>query len=144
MVIILIKNKIRYVLYFAAILLQGRVLIMNTKGKNNERKRIIQTTLDSITQRRKAPDYVFFILLFLYIAVSVIIRVTSGSHDSIPIGRSEIPVAAFAGVLSSLSNICVIFLTLYFGKKRFLYVAYNAAYPVSRDNIGYHTSSQCK
>ena len=106
-------------LYFAAILLQGRVLIMNTKGKNNERKRIIQTTLDSITQRRKAPDYVFFILLFLYIAVSVIIRVTSGSHDSIPIGRSEIPVAAFAGVLSSLSNICVIFLTLYFGKKGF-------------------------
>ena len=89
---------------------------MNTKGNNNEQKKIIQNTLDSITKHHGAPMYVFFILAFLYIAVSIIIRVTSGSHETISIGSSQIPIAAFAGVLSSLSNICLILLTLFFGK----------------------------
>lgn len=89
---------------------------MNTKGNNNEQKKIIQNTLDSITKHHGAPMYVFFILAFLYIAVSIIIRVTSGSHEIISIGSSQIPIAAFAGVLSSLSNICLILLTLFFGK----------------------------
>ena len=93
---------------------------MNTNGNNNERKRIIQKTLDSITHQRKAPKYLFAVLLFLYVATSVIVRVASGSHESIAIGGGHVPIAAFAGVLSSLSNICMIFLTLYFGKAGFL------------------------
>ena len=93
---------------------------MNTNGNNNERKRIIQNTLDSITHQRKAPKYLFAVLLFLYVATSVIVRVASGSHESIAIGGGHVPIAAFAGVLSSLSNICMIFLTLYFGKAGFL------------------------
>ncbi len=71
--------------------------------------------------RQKRTEMIWFVvLLMLYIAASVVTPLVSRSQNMIVIGNSRLPVATFAGVVSSVSNICVIFLAVLYGKRGFL------------------------
>ena len=84
------------------------------RSKDN---RVIERTIDDISSGRKLPDFAFFFVLFLCILANIITSATANTDFSMPIGGVEIPVYVFAGVFSSVSNICIIFMAVLFGKK---------------------------
>lgn len=61
----------------------------------------------------------YWILIILYMAVAFVVSRVSRSVDVFHIGDSVIPFSAFAGVLSSLSNICVILLVVFYHRRGF-------------------------
>ena len=83
----------------------------------NTKRSVIKDTLDRLTLRKKAPMAVFLILLILYVTVYVVISVTAGLRKEVDFFGITMPVNSFAGVLSALSEICVIFMTVFCGKK---------------------------
>lgn len=86
------------------------------KKEQNDQK-IIEKTLNRLSSRKKAPLSVFIVLLILYIIAAVIVSATAGTQTDINVFGAAIPVYSFAGVFSSLSEICVLFMTFYCGKK---------------------------
>lgn len=72
--------------------------------------------------RRETHGYgMFAVLLLLYIAAAVFTPILSGSDKIIVIGQAHLPVRSFAaGVLSSLANICIICLVVFYGKQGFI------------------------
>ena len=91
------------------------------KGIDNHREeRILQQTLNNLSAKSRAPLSVYFVLLALYFIATIIVSRSAGSDATISMGGQHIPVFLFAGVFSSLSNICVILLTVYCGKLGFI------------------------
>lgn len=71
--------------------------------------------------RKRIREYAgFAVLLLLYAAVAVITPGLSRSQEMIIIGNARLPVSALTGVVSSLSNICIILLVLFYGKPGFI------------------------
>ena len=71
--------------------------------------------------RKRIKEYAgFAVLLLLYAAVAVITPGLSRSQDMITIGNAQLPVSALTGAVSSLSNICIILLVLFYGKTGFM------------------------
>ena len=62
----------------------------------------------------------FALLLFLFLLAAWIIPRMSRSQDTILISNTPLPVTAFTGVVSSLSNICIIFLVVFYKKQGFI------------------------
>jgi len=74
------------------------------------------------TDRRKLLTYIgFTALAALYIAAAVFMPMVSRSQAVIVIGESRLPVSALTGVFSSLANICLICLTVFYGKKGLIF-----------------------
>ena len=72
-------------------------------------------------KNRKATEYIgFAVLLAIFVAVSVLLPRASASGDMIAIGSARLPVSAFTGVLSALSNMCIICLVVYYGRTGFI------------------------
>ncbi|MCR5566771.1 MAG: HD-GYP domain-containing protein [Clostridiales bacterium] len=71
--------------------------------------------------RKRVKEYTgFAVLLILYIAVAVFTPGLSRSQEMIIIGNARLPVSALTGAVSSLSNICIILLVLFYGKTGFI------------------------
>ena len=62
---------------------------------------------------------VFAVLLILYGVPMFIIPNLSRTQDMLVIGNARLPLSGFAGVVSSLSNICIICLVLFYRKTGF-------------------------
>ena len=62
----------------------------------------------------------FVVLLLLYAVVAVFTPGLSSSQEKIVIGNGQLPVSALTGAVSSLSNICIILLVLFYGKTGFI------------------------
>ena len=75
---------------------------------------------DLISKRFEVPKSAYILILLLYIAATITLRNVAGSQSGITILGTPAPLSAFAGVFSSLSNICVIFLVVFFGKLGFI------------------------
>ena len=90
---------------------------MHQQNAAPSRKNVIQQTLDSLTSRRKAPTAVFVILLILYLVATAVVSGFASNTKEVMIFGLPIPVYSFAGVFSVISEICVIFMTVYCGKK---------------------------
>lgn len=75
--------------------------------------------LESLMASHKAPIWIYVLLLVLYLGASAIILGTAGVKQPLNIMGFEMPVYAFAGVFSALSNICIIFMVVYYGKLGF-------------------------
>ena len=87
------------------------------KKDNPPRRQTIEETLNRLyLSKRRAPKAAYLALILLYLLAVIIIGTTAGSAKDIIIAGQPVPIYTFAGVLSSLSNICVIFLAVYFGK----------------------------
>jgi diguanylate cyclase (GGDEF)-like protein len=92
---------------------------MSKNKASPSRRSVIRETLDSLIVRKKAPTSVFVVLLILYCIATVTVTATSHSKAEVSIFGASLPFYTFAGVFSALSEICVIFMTVYFGKKGF-------------------------
>ncbi|MBQ9232978.1 MAG: EAL domain-containing protein [Lachnospiraceae bacterium] len=90
---------------------------MNKKKTKEKQKRVLEQTLERLyTSKRNSPKSLFVLLLFLYVTATVIVSSSAGSSGTIMVAGHAFQVYTFAGVFSALSNICVIFLAVYYGK----------------------------
>ena len=76
-------------------------------------------------KRGAVPKYVLIILLLIYFISNVMINIisrgnASGPPATIPMLGVDIPLTSFTGVFSSIGNICLIFMVVYFGKLGFI------------------------
>lgn len=66
---------------------------------------------------RKVPKSVYVLLVVLYMLVTYIIHRLSMSTGFVPFGPdAKIPISVFAGAFSSIANVCVIFLVVFYDK----------------------------
>lgn len=93
---------------------------MNNKKSSDGKPRYIEKMMSSFSSNFDAPKSVFVILCLLYIAASLVVSGTAGMRQPIRLFGGEMPVYAFAGIFSALSNICVIFMVVYYGKLGFI------------------------
>lgn len=80
----------------------------------------LNETIRKLSHKKDAPKAVFVALLVLYLAASIALRKVASDLSMIFLFGGRIPIQAFAGVFSSLSNICLIFLAVFFGRVGFL------------------------
>ena len=91
------------------------------KGKKHiGHKEIAEKASDRLYSAAKAPWYGYIAFLFIYILASVLITIVSRSNGTMLINGNRIPLSAFAGVFSSLSNICIIMLVISYGTLGFV------------------------
>ena len=74
-----------------------------------------------IKEKRKVSGYIgFAVLTLLYIASIVIVPRVSQSGEMLIIGNTRLPMSAFAGVVSTIANICIILLVVFYRKNGFI------------------------
>jgi diguanylate cyclase (GGDEF)-like protein len=84
------------------------------------RHEIIDTTLNSLTSRKR-PNYVFyFLLLILYCVAVYFVQKTAGNQNVLIIHKTTIPLSSLTGVFSALTNICLILFVVLFGLLGFI------------------------
>ena len=93
---------------------------MKKTSESVKETRILEQTLNSLEVRRQAPRSVFILLLVLYFAAALTVSLTAGSQKEIIIGSNPVAVYTFAGIFSSLSNLCIIFVVIFCGKAGFI------------------------
>ena len=76
--------------------------------------------MDDLSHRRRTPDAGFFILLLLYFATYFMTARSSRAQGAVMFLDYPIPISSFAGVFSTLSNFCIIFLVVFYGKPGFV------------------------
>lgn len=99
-----------------------RLVLMKQKSSESGKKKIIQKTLDSLVFQRKVPKSFFVLMLLIYAITFFIIPPISRSQADVALFGAQIPMNAFAGVFSTLGNICVIMLAV-FGRKHGFWAA---------------------
>ncbi len=90
------------------------------KEKQTAQKRNVDSLLKVLTTTKVSDKVGYFVLVFLSVASLIIVGRMGRSTMTIPIGGTELPLSSFAGVLSSISNICVIMLAVYYRKTGFI------------------------
>ncbi|MBR4341674.1 MAG: bifunctional diguanylate cyclase/phosphodiesterase [Lachnospiraceae bacterium] len=92
------------------------------KKEDNNNKKNIEKNLNKISPRRESSKISFAVILLFYLASVILLsKSANGSADVfIKIFDSRIPITAFTGVFSSISNICIILLVVLFGKIGFV------------------------
>ena len=76
---------------------------------------------ESSKDKRKVSGYIgFAVLILIYIASVVIIPRVSQSGEMITIGNTRLPMSAFAGVVSTIANLCIILLVVFYRKTGFI------------------------
>lgn len=85
--------------------------------KDTGNKKILEKTINRFSARKKAPLSGYIILLLFYLAGSIAVSFLARSKAEIPIFGIPLPFYSFAGVFSVVSEICVLFMAFYYGKK---------------------------
>ncbi|MBP5443678.1 MAG: bifunctional diguanylate cyclase/phosphodiesterase [Treponema sp.] len=89
---------------------------MDNKGQNGGKTKAKKNFLDKVTKRKKAPVFVFFLLIILYFLAAAFVYKTSRSRDLFTLFGTPTPVSAFTGIFSAIANISLIILVFTFGK----------------------------
>ena len=72
-------------------------------------------------EKGKLSGYIgFAVLTLLYIATIIIIPRVSQSGEMIIVGDLQVPMSAFAGVMSTLANLCMILLVVFYRRTGFI------------------------
>ena len=86
---------------------------MNDQRKNKSNKRSIAGALAAIySVKRTEPWFGFVLLIVIYLVSTVFTVRTSVAEGVFEIGRAMIPKAALTGVISTISNMCLIILVV--------------------------------
>lgn len=97
---------------------------MNEQNNPNNpsfiRKHSITKTLDRVSLHKKASPTGFVFLIILYVIMVIGVSLAARSGSIIHINTLHLPVTQFAGVLSSLANIFIILLVVFYKKLGFL------------------------
>ena len=73
-----------------------------------------------LTVRREALKLTIFIPIIIYALLYLLTVKTSMSSAVIRFKGNILPVSAFAGVISSISNICLVIMVLFYKKSGFI------------------------
>ncbi len=93
---------------------------MKNDRKDKAENRVLEKTLESLARRKEAPMGVFVVLLLLYFAAAFAVSMTAGSQEVVFFGDSPVAVYTFAGIFSSISNLCIILMVIFCGKTGFI------------------------
>ncbi|MCR5727598.1 MAG: HD domain-containing protein [Lachnospiraceae bacterium] len=92
---------------------------MKKKDENNnsDRKGLLKNT-----GQKEMPKFVLIFFLVLYLIATVLLTIVSSTKPGtgIIIGHGMIPYASLTGVFSSIANICIIFMVVFFYKRGFI------------------------
>ena len=110
---------------------------MKKGTSESTKKRLLQKTLDGLDASRRAPRSFLVLMLLIHAVTSVTIPQISRAQTVVTLWGMQIPVAAFAGVVSSLGNICLIMLAVFCGKLGFFaaFIVLLAQFPMLAVNI---------
>ena len=89
------------------------------ESDHSNRTKNAESILDHLTSHATGSTLGYVILLILYIAATLIVNATAGSHKEIVIAGAPIGEYTFAGVFSAISNICILLLVANHGKLGF-------------------------
>jgi len=88
-------------------------------------------------ERRLSSIIFFIVLVLLYIVSNIYASIVVRSQEVIGFRDMEVPVSTFTGVFSSLANMCVIFMAVFFGRFGFFtgLITLCAQFPVLVNSI---------
>ena len=90
-------------------------------NNNNTRKGFsIENTLLRISSGRKMPKSLFVVLLFLYAGATVLTLQMAFGNGTITLFDNILPMSIFAGVFTSMGNMCLIVLVILYKKTGFI------------------------
>lgn len=90
------------------------------KEGDPDRSKVLDRTLDKLYEKkREVSTWKYVLLVAVYFFATTIVSVSAASATDITLFEFSLPVYTFAGVFSSLANICVLILAMYFGDKGF-------------------------
>ncbi len=87
--------------------------------KKQEEKSTTEWTGNGYKRRSTAAVF-FIVLVLLYLVSTVYVTIAARSQSVIATRDMEIPFSSFTGVFSSIANLCIIFMVVYFGKTGFI------------------------
>ena len=82
----------------------------------NAKMHYLEKTLNNISLRRKTPMTGYFFLLTLYIIATFLLSRLGTVEGGITIGQYTIPYTMFSGAFSSIINLCVIVMVVFYKK----------------------------
>lgn len=91
-----------------------------TKSNRPSKRKSIDITLRDLAVPKKVPWSAFVLLIILYVITSFLTSKCATTPGSVQFLDKVIPYNAFAGVFTSLSNLCVMFLVLLFRKPGYI------------------------
>ncbi len=93
---------------------------MNRSEDKRQDNMVLEHTLDRLyAGKNEVPAWRFAVLVAVYLIATGIVSVSAASGVSFALFGHSVPFYTFAGVFTSLANICILILTMYFGKKGF-------------------------
>ena len=87
-----------------------------TKTARNKMERVMR----ELSLKKETPKSAFILLIILYLISTALTIIASTSKGSVYIFDNQIQYASFAGVFSSLSNVCIICLAVLFRRVGFI------------------------
>ena len=87
--------------------------------KEKSKKKNDDQMLKGLLTDREAPKFLFVALTLLFLLASVFVSRASRSQTVVMLAGKPLPISTLAGVLSSLSNICIIILVVFYRKAGF-------------------------
>lgn len=82
----------------------------------NIKQKYTERVINRLSEQHKKPTIFFIVIVLLYITSTVLTSAAAANSVSFNLFGVAIPVYTFAGALSAISEICIIFMTFYFGK----------------------------
>lgn len=82
----------------------------------NIKQKYTERVINRLSEQRQRPMIFFVIIVFLYMISTILTSVAAGQSVTINLFGLTIPVYTFAGALSAISEICIIFMAFYYGK----------------------------
>lgn len=79
-----------------------------------------EKAMSGISAEKGAPKIVFALLLLLYVLATAIVLRTSGSEGVVPLLGMHVPIKSLTGAFSSVANLCMIFLVVYYKRTGFM------------------------
>ena len=94
---------------------------MNSNNeKNNKQGLSIENTLQRISSGRKLPKSLIIVLVFLYAGATALTLQMAFGNGTITLFDNELPMTVFAGVFTSLANMCLIVMVILYKKVGFI------------------------
>jgi len=94
---------------------------MNSNNeKNNKQGFSIENTLKRISSGRRLPKSLLVVLVFLYAGATALTLQMAFGDGTITLFDNELPMSVFAGVFTSLANMCLIVMVILYKKAGFI------------------------
>ena len=112
---------------------------MNKDNSTQARRTSIERTLRSLTISKEAPKWTVAFFALLYIVTNIMTMRVAPSKEILIVGDARMPLSAFAGVLSSIGNLSIIFMVVFYKKLGFILVIPDVQ--ANRDLIDYRIAA---